>query len=394
LSAELESNKAARGKMRILLVGNYEPDQQQSMARYAQWLLGALKARGCTVLLMRPVPWFSRLAVGPLRRAAVIKYLGYVDKYLIFPKQLRTAARQFDLVHICDHSNSMYLRATSDVPAVITCHDVLAIRSARGEFPAAKTGWSGRLLQAWILRGLKRAQNVICVSRKTAEDLLRLRGHSAADMRVKVIFNPLNWGYQPQAEMPDGFRKQLGLAAGEAYFLHVGGNQWYKNRPAVVRIFRELATMPEYSTAKLVMAGKPLPASLKALIDGIDGSELADRVIAVIGISNEELQALYSHALVLIFPSLEEGFGWPIVEAQACGCPVATTGRAPMTEVAGEAAIFFNPEDAAGAANAIRDGLVHREALRAAGLHNVERFAEGKIVEQYRDFYASVLAGQ
>jgi len=227
LSTELEDSNVTRGKMRILLVGNYEPDQQQSMTRYAQWLLNSLKARGCTVLLMRPAPWFSRLAMGPLRKAAVIKYLGYLDKYLIFPKQLRTAAQQFDLVHICDHSNSMYLAAMAGVPAVITCHDLLAIRSARGEFAATQTGWSGRLLQAWILRGLKRARNVICVSHKTEEDLLRLTGRKAGQSgaQVTVIFNPLNWGYKPQPEMPEALRVRLGLAAGEAFFLHVGGNQ-------------------------------------------------------------------------------------------------------------------------------------------------------------------------
>jgi len=149
--------------------------------------------------------------------------------------------------------------------------------------------------------------------------------------------------------------------------------------------------MPEYVTAKLVMAGKPLPASLKAWVDG---SELADRVIAVTGTSNEELQALYSHAQALIFPSLEEGFGWPIAEAQACGCPVATTGRAPMTEVAGDAAILFDPNDPVEAAKTIRDGLLRAGSLRAAGLRNVERFAEGKIVDEYRDFYAKILANQ
>jgi len=373
--------------MRVLLVGNYEPDQQQSMTRYAQWLLGALKATGCTALLIRPAPWFSRLAMGPLRKAAVIKYLGYLDKYLIFPKQLKAAAKQFDLVHICDHSNSMYLRATSGKPAVITCHDVLAIRAARGEFAATRTGWSGKLQQAWILSGLKRAKNVICVSEKTKADLTRLTGEMGA--RITMILNPLNWNYRPQPEMPEALRARVGLAEGQRYFVHVGGNQWYKNRPAAVRIFRELSTMPEYATAKLVMAGKPLPRELKAWIDG---SQLADRVVAITGTSNEELQALYSGALALIFPSLEEGFGWPIAEAQACGCPVATTGRPPMTEVAGEAAIFFDPEDAVGAAKAIRDGLANREALREAGLRNVERFAEGHIVEQYREFYASVLS--
>jgi glycosyltransferase involved in cell wall biosynthesis len=383
LSASPEGLKA--GKLRVLLVGNYEPDQQQSMQRYAQWLLAALKSTGCTVLLIKPVPFFSRLAVGPFRKQAVIKYLGYLDKFWFFPKQLKTAAKSFDLVHICDHSNSMYVGIPDTAAVVITCHDVLAIRSAQGEFSASKTGWSGKLLQSWILRGLKRAENVICVSQKTADDLARLTGENA---NLKVIWNPLNWPYRPQPEMPADLLARLGLGAGEDYFLHVGGNQWYKNRPAVVRIFKELASMAEFRTAKLVMAGKPLPASVKALVDE---SGLADRVIAVTGTSNEELRALYSHALALIFPSLEEGFGWPIAEAQACGCVVATTNRAPMTEVAGDAAILFDPEDAAGAARAIRSGLDEAERLREAGFRNVERFAEGTIVFQYREFYSSVM---
>jgi glycosyltransferase involved in cell wall biosynthesis len=373
-------------KLRILLVGNYEPDQQQSMQRYAHWLLSALKARGVTVLLIRPVPFFSRLAMGPLRRQAVIKYLGYLDKYLIFPKQLKTAAKQFDLVHICDHSNSMYVKSTAGTPNVITCHDVLAIRSAKGEFAATSTGWSGRMLQSWILRGLKQARNIICVSRKTESDLLRLTGNTGAN--VGVVLNPLNWPYKPQPGIPSALLSRLGLAPGEPYFLHVGGNQWYKNRPAVVKIFRELATMPEFKAAKLIMAGKPLPAALQAEIGSLG---LADRVLPITGTSNEELEALYSNAVALIFPSLEEGFGWPIAEAQACGCPVATSARAPMTEVAGDAAIFFGPADPTGAANAILSGLKNRKELIAAGLRNVTRFEEGKIVEEYRAFYTQIL---
>ncbi len=386
MSAEGTSGTGAAGPNRILLVGNYEPDQQQSMQRYARWLMAALKAQGCTVVLMRPDAFFSRLAVGPLKRGAVIKYLGYLDKFFAFPKQLRAAAPSFDLVHICDHSNSMYLKATAGVPAVITCHDVLAIRSALGEIPEQRTGWSGRRLQAWILSGLKRADHVICVSQKTAADLTRLTGNAGA--RVEVILNPLNWQYKPQPVMPSALRERIGLAPDETFFLHVGGNQWYKNRPAVVRIFKELAAMPEFAAAKLVMAGKPMPASLRSLVQEFG---LRDRVLEVVGTSNEELEALYSHALALIFPSLEEGFGWPIAEAQACGCPVSTTDRAPMTEVAGGAAILFDPSDAAGAAAAIRTGLAGRETLRQAGFQNVERFAEGRIVAEYLEFYRSVV---
>ncbi|WP_198660029.1 glycosyltransferase [Acidithiobacillus ferrivorans] len=70
-------------------------------------------------------------------------------------------------------------------------------------------------------------------------------------------------------------------------------------------------------------------------------------------VDNENLRALYSGAALLLFPSLQEGFGWPIVEAQACGCLVATTNRAPMTAVGGQGDIYFDVSDACGAAAAI-----------------------------------------
>jgi len=134
-----------------------------------------------------------------------------------------------------------------------------------------------------------------------------------------------------------------------------------------------------------------LPAICKKTIAE---SGVSDRIIALTGTSNEELETLYSNALALIFPSLEEGFGWPIAEAQACGCPVATTNRPPMTEVAGGTVIFFDPDDPVGAAQAIAAGLRQREQLSEEGLKNVARFDEEKIVEEYRSLYASILTGR
>ena len=376
------------GRLRVLLVGNYEPDEQQSMQRYGEWMQRSLLARGCVVTMLKPPVAFSRLATGPFRRPAVVKYLGYIDKYVLFPSRLRALIRKSDLVHICDHSNAMYLAATAGVPTVITCHDLLAVRSARGEFTSTRTGWSGRRLQDWILGSLRKASNVIAVSTRTSEDFRRLTGNTEA--RVAVIPNALNWPYKPRAEFPESLRKRIGRGLEGGYFLHVGGNQWYKNRPAVVRIFAALSGMEEFKSTCLVMAGKAMPAALRKTVEE---SGLSDRVVSLIGSTNEELEALYSHGQALIFPSLEEGFGWPIAEAQACGCPVAVTGRAPMTEVAGGAAIYFDPADPVAAADAIRDGLRKRAELREAGLRNVARFEEARIIEEYLSFYATVLAG-
>jgi glycosyltransferase involved in cell wall biosynthesis len=375
--------------MRILLVANYEPDGQESMKLYAAWLERTLRARGHEVTVARPKAFFSRLAWN----FKLKKYSGYLDKFLLFPPRLRRLARACELVHVLDHSNSMYLRALRQKPNLITCHDVLAIRAARGEFSQISIAWPGRLLQRWILSGLCGARHVLCVSGKTAQDLKALIENSRQDAgknspELRTVHSPLNWGYRPGAALPEGLASRLGMRPGERYFLHVGGNQWYKNRAGVLRIFARLMQTDEFSSAKLVMAGKALTGELRAVIAE---ERLEDRVIEVVDATNEELQALYGNALALLFPSFEEGFGWPILEAQACGCPVIASRRSPMTEVAGEAAILIDPAEPQSAAAAIAAGLKGREELRAAGFKNLKRFDVEAIADQYCAFYDAIL---
>ncbi len=387
--------------MRILLVANYEPDAQQSMQRYANWLEQALTRRGHTVLVTRPTPFFSRLTFGKFN--TIRKYLGYLDKFFLFPPKLRILAFSFDLIHVVDHSNSMYLKAAGSRPALITCHDLLAVRAAFGEFPQAKTGWSGRILQRWILNGLVHAHNVACVSEKTAHDLVTLINNAAkasSSKNIRVIFNALNWPFQPSAAKPqfDGAGRNAlsALNIGAPYLLHVGGNQWYKNRLGAIKIYAELRNYPAFENVRLIMAGKTWT---RAMREFVSEQNLDEWVIELGAMSSEELQSLYSHALALLFPSLEEGFGWPIVEAQACGCPVITTARPPMNEVAGagdhydrQAAILVDPVNPAEAAALIDKGLRNREALIIAGLKNILRFNESEIVSAYCDFYSSIIS--
>jgi glycosyltransferase involved in cell wall biosynthesis len=355
------------------------------MQHYGTWLERILKARGIQVTLLRPLPFFSRLT----RRPSLNKYLGYLDQFLLFPPRLRRLARDHDLVHILDHSNSMYLRSVRGRPNLITCHDVLAIRAARGEFQESPTGWSGRLLQRWILSGLRAARHVACDSQKTASDLKVLTGETGSHLRVVNL--AVNWNYRPGMSLPSGLVERLGLKPGQSYFLHVGGNQWYKNRLGVLRIFARLSAMEEFSSAVLVLAGKQWTAAMRTLIreEQLDGC-----VVEARNVTNEELQALYCNALALLFPSLEEGFGWPILEGQACGCPVVTTDRPPMSEVAGEAAILIDPADPKGAAEAIALGLQGREGLRIAGFLNLRRFDEEAIADRYCAFYEAILEAE
>lgn len=367
--------------MRILLVANYQPDRQWSMARYAELLYEELRKRGHTVRLVRPGPIATRIvgAGNPLFR-----WLAYLDKFFFFPPLLRLRARHADVVHVCDHSNSCYLRWTGKTPNVITAHDVLAIRSALGHFPHNPTRPSGVVLQRWILRGLAGARRIICVSEKTRQDLESLL---AAPPTMDVIANAVDRTFTPaRAEEVAAIRASLGLGE-EQYLLHVGNDNWYKNRPGVLRIMAELRKHPQFRSTKLVMAGPALPPALRDAARALDGS-----IVECVALSDEQLRALYTGALALLFPSLEEGFGWPILEAQACACPVITSDRSPMREIAGNAAILIDPEDAVSAAGTIAMRIGELEALREAGLANAGAYSVESMADRCCEIYRELTA--
>jgi glycosyltransferase involved in cell wall biosynthesis len=370
--------------MKILLIGNYVHNRQQSMQRFAELMQELLRTAGHEVRLLRPAPFFGKLQPG---ETGLGKWLGYIDRFVLFQPRLRREGAWADVVHICDHANAVYVTSLGDKPHVVTCHDLLAIRSALGEISGNPTGWSGRIYQRWILRGLRHAQHVVCVSTQTQAELLRVAPLPAA--RTRVVADALNYPYCPMP--PDEARarlQSLGATGGWPFFLHVGGSQWYKNRPGLVRIFGQLAALPAFELHHLVMAGKPWPLELRELVQR---SGLAGRIHEWTEVSNEDLCALYSLAEALLFPSLAEGFGWPIAEAQACGCPVVTSDRAPMTEVGGAGAVYIDPDDEAAAARTIAEALPRRNQLVQAGLLNAERFSGAEMLSAYLGAYRSVL---
>lgn len=367
--------------MRVLLVANFEPDAQKSMWLYADWVRRMAVAGGHEVTLIRPSPLFNRISRHPLTR----KYLGYVDKFIIFPPKLMVTSRGYDLVHVLDHSNSMYLRWIRGKHKLITCHDLLAVRAARGDFPQTTTGWTGRILQRWILSGLRGAQHALCVSEKTAEDLRQLAAPECP--AIRVAYNSLNCDYRPDVPLSDALAARLALPPGSPYAMHVGGNSWYKNRLGALRIFSQFARLRENASYKFVMVGASFTQAMR---DFVIQNGLSDRVIEAVDILPAELMELYCNSSALIFPSLEEGFGWPVLEAQACGCPVVTTKRAPMVEVAGNAAVFIDPDKPEESALAISRCIRNRDALRAAGFDNLRRFDQEKVAAQYMDFYREI----
>ncbi len=367
--------------MKILLIGNYQPDQQESMQRFANMLQIGLIELGHKVRLIRPEPFFGKIK---LSAGGLGKWLGYIDKFLIFPRrELRQAASWADVVHICDHSNAVYTKYLQNVPHLVTCNDLLAIQSSLGEIKENSTNWTGQQLQKMILSGLKRSHRVACISEQTKRDLLRL---AEVDFRmVSVIYMGLNYPYAPMEQAEAGKRlNSLGISSNSRFILHVGGNQWYKNRLGVLSIFNYLRQQIDLSDLYLVMAGKPFTNQMRQFVHK---NALEKQVIELVAVDNKDLHALYSSAIALLFPSLKEGFGWPIAEAQACGCPVFTSNRAPMTEVGGDAAIYINPDSIEEAAREIAKNLPNTTKIKNAGMINVEQFSTQKMLNSYITLY-------
>ena len=351
------------------------------MLRFADMLASGLARLGHEVRVVRPEPVVLKRSPSALRRAD--KWLGYVDKFLLFPGELRTLAHWADVVHICDHSNALY---TSAVPgAVVTCHDLLAVRGALGEETDCPASGTGKVLQRWILAGLKRAGLVICDSGYTQQDLVRLTGGGTPS---EVVLLGLNHDYRQLS--PTAVRSTLAgypaLTEDVPYLLHVGSNLARKNKEGILRIFGRIA--PEWP-GRLVFAGPPLTPALWELASALG---ITERVVEAIDPDNAALEALYNGAFALVFPSRFEGFGWPPVEAQRCGCPVVASNATSLAEVLADSALVFPVEAEAAMAEALLS--LTDPACRAQwverGLENSKRFTVERMVADYARLYERV----
>ena len=372
--------------MKILLVGNYVPDGQHSMLGYSALLSQGLQEAGHEVRTVHPPYVLGRIGKVLPR---FYKWFAYVDKLVLGPSHIRSAVDDADVVHVCDHSNAMYIPQASCVPYVITCHDLLAVRGSLGEETDCPASALGKWLQRWILQSLKRADRIACVSTATLTDVQRLLPeHNSAE--VVLSGRRYNLGPVSESECGARLRQVKGLNTGRRYVLHVGSGHRRKNREAVIRVFAEVAQQID---ADLVLAGKRLTAAERQLAARLN---VMDRMVETGPVSNDFLAALYSRALVFFFPSRFEGFGWPIIEAQGCGCPVVCSNRAPFPEVAGTAAMMRDVEDEQGFAEDILKlfgDAALRSTLIGKGFENVRRFTAETMISKYIAIYESVLAG-
>src|SRR4051794_9915042 len=217
------------------------------------------------------------------------------------------------VVHILDHSDAHLAALTAPARTVITCHDLMLLRAREGTAGFSPRGRPlARFAAATML--LRRAARVVCPSAQTRADVVRLR--RVPPSRAVVIPNGVSERFRPLgAAERKRARAELGLTG--AALLHVDSGQPYKNVEATLRVLARLRD--EGRALTLLRVGAGLARDAQALARSLG---CADAVRDLGWLDDEQLVGIYSVADVLLFPSHAEGFGWPALEAMACGTSV------------------------------------------------------------------------
>jgi glycosyltransferase involved in cell wall biosynthesis len=370
-----------------------------SMPRFAGMLAAGMRERGHQVMLWAPQPRFYKIRIA----LSIKKWMGYVDQYLVFPVEVRSLTKTCPadtLFIFTDQALGPWVPLVAKRPHVIHCHDFLAQRSALGQIPENPVAWTGRRYQEMIRRGYTQGKNFISVSEKTQQDL-----HEFLPMPPncsEVVYNGLNPAFSPSdpAAARAALTNRTGIPLVAGYLLHVGGNQWYKNRVGVIELYNAWRSGGD-TRLPLLLVGHSPSAVLQQVYDK---SPYKEEIHFVSGLEDREVGLAYAGASVFLFPSLAEGFGWPIAEAMASGCPVITTAEAPMNIVAGDAA-FLIPrrprseasvplwaDDAARIiGHVVKLSPEERKAVVEAGRQNIRRFDACLSLDRIEQIYKRIL---
>ncbi|NVE94946.1 glycosyltransferase family 4 protein [Altererythrobacter lutimaris] len=285
------------------------------------------------------------------------------------------------------HSPSNILPARLPMNAVTTLHDVMWLM--RPELCSARI-WGKverRFYQHGMKRALRRSDSIISVSEATRKDIIAC--DPSAGPKTTAILSGVSSNFRP-SEVDARVLAKFGIAKNK-YVLTVGQNAPYKNHESVIRGFAKAFADSPHMQLVLIQRRGLRDAALQRLCSDlrIDG-----RVRFVEPVDDDVLVQLYNGALALLHPSICEGFGMPLAEAMACGCPVITSDQSAMPEVTGGAALLVDPLNVEAIAHAQRRLATDadlRAELRAKGLERAAQLSWQRCAEQHLEVYKQVL---
>lgn len=280
---------------------------------------------------------------------------------------------------------------TRRIPTAVTFHDAIAEQHPELIFPGLRSRLFWRA-KTWL--ALRQADRIVTVSEAAREQIASAFGYPAAAIRVipegtDPAFHPVS-DREAVARVVARYR----LPADRPLIVYVGGISPHKNLEGLVRaLAREEAAAEPWH---LVLVGDHARDSFHSCYQGLSdlsrGLGLEHRVTFTGFVPDADLVPLYHAATLVVLPSFSEGFGLPVLEAMACGVPVAASRRGSLPEVLGPAGVLFDPLDHGDIAAAILRLLRSaelRETLRSEGLRQAERYswknAAGQVVDLFED---------
>lgn len=279
----------------------------------------------------------------------------------------------YQLLH-CTTDDPMYSYVDVSVPVVATFHDFIAEKYFRDQV-VNRTGF---ISEGWLNERremIRRASRIVCVSENTKEDLLRYYPDTDPNKLV-VIYH--GYTLSDESYMDNRWGK---------YILYVGARADYKN---FHRFVEAVSPILRQRDLKLICTGKAFNVEESAWLAE---QAIADRTVQMF-VDEQTLRSLYHHAQLFVYPSLYEGFGIPLLEAMANGCPMAISNASCFPEVAGDAAAYFDPTDVQSMQTMIDNVLgneQYRTKMIARGKERVKKYSWEEAAAELANVYKQVL---
>jgi len=316
------------------------------------------------------ISWFSSKALQSI----------WHDRHFI-----RTLNELGDIVHLPNQHLGRYGNFLK-VPYIITVHDLIRYLDLK-EYEAFihRSNLRDRFYLNLDYKGVQKAKGIIAVSQSTKNDLMHYL--SIPDERISVVYEGIDHRL---------FKPVPHRVYDDPYVLFVGSEHPRKNFAGLLKAFSQLKGKPGFKDLKLVKVGKVGGQKTdfrKQAMEVINALDLVRDVVFADFVPEDDLPAYYSGAEVLVLPSFYEGFGFPPLEAMACGCPVITSDTSSLPEVVGEAGIMGNPVDIDSLAEAMRQVLTNSELrndMVKRGLEQANKFSWEKTARETSEVYSKV----
>ena len=324
-----------------------------------------------------------------IRNSELLKYMSFYGYDFPFRKQLtkfftrqneintvnNLKKQNFDLYHPT-YFNQKFLKYLNKKPFILTVHDMTV--EVLPEYFVFDKNLENMIKTKKYL--IEKASRIIAISENTKNDILKFT--NADESKIDIVYHGQSFESVANNQIFDYLP--------EKYILFIGQRSKYKNFVSFVDAISEILLI-EKDLHLICAGGFNFSRTEREIIDSLN---LTDKIIYT-GIENEnKLINLYKNAICFVFPSLYEGFGFPILESFQCGCPLLCSNSSSFPEVAGDAAEYFDPYDAESIKNAVNNVLYDenlKEAMKQKGYLQVEKFSWQKTAQDTKNTYRKAI---